>query len=182
MCRTVRISSPMLAVCAAALACADAPTTSSGQRRTVGALQLEAAAGSRAAVAAAEVTADTAVRWSVPPGERGTITAPQPIVAPDTVSAGEPFAVAVHTIGENGCWSADGQELRVDGRTATIVPYDAHSGAEVCTEVLGYLPHQVTVTIPTPGLAVIRVDGRRVRQGDRSWEIPVSAERTVVVR
>ena len=180
MYRSDRISPPLLVLCAAALACTGSPpTSSSGERRAVGALQLEVGAGPRAAAAG---TSDTAVHWSVPPGERGTATAPRPIVAPDTVSAGEPFEVTVHTIGENGCWRADGQELRVDGRTATIVPYDVHSGADVCTEVLGYLPHRATVTISTPGLAVIRVDGRRVRQGDRSWEIPVRAERTVVVR
>jgi hypothetical protein len=125
---------------------------------------------------------DGSVRWTVPPGERGTITAPRPIEAPNEVEAGKPFTATIHTIGQNGCWSAEGQNLTVEGNLAAVVPWDVHSGADVCTEVLGYLPHRVEITFTTPGRAVIRVDGRRARQGDRTWELPVSAEKEISVR
>lgn len=147
-------------------------------RRVLGALQLERPEGQASEAAGP----DTPVQWSVPPGERGTVVPPNVLVAPDTVRAGVPFTVTVHTIGVSGCWRADGQDVSVADGVATITPWDAHSGAEVCTEVLGYLPHQAQVTFATPGVAVVRVAGRRLRLGDRTWEQPVSAQRTLVVR
>jgi hypothetical protein len=166
---------------AATTACDDSSTNPAGAQRVLGALQLETAA-TAAARAAAEAGGDDPVKWSVPPGGHGTVTAPRPIEAPDSVRVGERFQVTVHTIGENACWRADGQDVRVEGSVATIVPWDAHSGAEMCAEVLGHLAHRVDVTFAAPGQATIRVNGRRVRQADRTWEQPVSAERTVVVR
>lgn len=121
------------------------------------------------------------VTWSAAPGDTD-IAPPQVIGAPDTVSAGQAFEVVTHTVGPSGCWRADGQSVETDGRTVVLKPYDAHSGAEVCTMVLGFLPHRSTVVLIEPGEWTLKVEGRRLRIGDDVWEEPIWAARTVVVR
>lgn len=126
-------------------------------------------------------TGNAGVAWTVPPGE-DTRVPDQVLAAPDTVAAGEAFLVRVRTIGENGCWRAQRQELSVSGRIAELRPFDAHSGARVCTDVLLYLEHASTLTLHERGDWVLRVSGRRVAAGGSGKDVGVSAEKRIVVR
>lgn len=127
------------------------------------------------------VSPDSAVSWDRPPGD-GTFTAPQTIVVPDTVAVGEAFSVIVYSIGINGCWGPDGQDDTVAVRIIEITPYDLHSGADACTEILSFLPHEETFTVDQPGEWTIRARGRRVRGSDPDDSTPVVAERIIVAR
>jgi hypothetical protein len=160
-----------------ATACAESNTAPSDVGPRPGVLQLEHYNG---VVTNVEGTADLAVRWTLDPVN--VVAPPRVIVVPDTVDAGAAFDVTVFTIGESGCWSAAGQEVTVSGRLVEMRPYDVHSGAEICTLVLGYLRHGAVLRLEERGEWVIRVHGRRARHGDDSWEAPVSVEKTVVVR
>jgi hypothetical protein len=121
------------------------------------------------------------VVWTVDAGS--SVLAPRaPLVAPDTVAAGEPFDVVVTTIGLSGCWRAGGQAVQVGDGVVTLTPGDVRSGAHVCTQILADLRHSSRVTIVTPGEWTLRVAGRRVRHGDDAWQEPATAETKVVVR
>ncbi|HEX2168252.1 MAG TPA: hypothetical protein VHG09_13545, partial [Longimicrobiales bacterium] len=109
-------------------------------------------------------------------------TAPDVLVAPDTVGAGQAFEIRTNTVGWNGCWRSDGQTVATVGRVVVIRPYDSHSGSEVCTDVLLLLAHSSTLVLDEPGEWTLRVDGRQLRMGDDVSEQPISAERTIVVR
>ena len=124
---------------------------------------------------------DTTVLWSRKP-EGNVLTAPQPILAPDTVQAGNPFDVVVSTIGLDGCWRAGGETKDVRDGVVELAPFDVHSGASICTDIVQYLQHHVVLELPAPGVWAIRVQGRRVRFGNRAWEEPVVAEKLVVAR
>jgi hypothetical protein len=124
---------------------------------------------------------DGTVRWTVPPAADVRVPG-RVLAAPDTVAAGETFDVAVTTIGLSGCWSASGQDLRERAGVIELTPTDAHSGAGVCTDVLLELEHRSSLAIALPGEWTVRVRGRRVRLGHATWEEPVAAEKTVVVR
>jgi hypothetical protein len=160
-----------------AAACAESNTAPSDAGPRPGILQLEQYQG---AVTQFEGVVDLGIRWTVDP--ENVVAPPRVIVTPDTVEAGAAFDVTVFTIGQSGCWSAAGQEVTLSGRVVEIRPYDVHSGAEICTLVLGYLRHGAIVRLEERGEWVIRVHGRRARHGDDTWEAPVSVEKTVVVR
>lgn len=122
-----------------------------------------------------------AVRWSVVPED--DVLVPSPVVlAPDTVDAGRAFDVVVTTIGPNGCWAASDQQVEVRDGVVDLTPTDMHSGAQACTEILLYLGHRATLTLDEPGEWMLRVIGRRIRQGDAAWEEPVAVEKAIVVR
>ena len=121
------------------------------------------------------------VVWTV--DARSSVLSPRaPLVAPDTVAAGEAFDVVVTTIGLSGCWRVGGQEVQVGNGVVTLTPADVHSGAHVCTQILSDLRHSSRVTIATPGEWTLRVAGRRVRHGDDAWQEPATAETKVFVR
>ncbi len=162
---------------AAAVACAEATSTAAPTQR-IGTLQLER----EPRTASPGSVLNSAVRRSLPPDAATVLTAPAVIDAPDTVRAGEPFRVNITTIGENGCWRANGHELQVAGNRADVVPWDAHSGADACAEVLAYLAHALEVTFPEPGTGAIRVTGARRRQHGDTRIDRLTAEQTVVVR
>lgn len=121
------------------------------------------------------------LRWDRQPGS-ADLSAPQILVAPDTVQAGRAFEVTTNTVGMNGCWRAGGQNVQIEDRTVLIAPYDAHSGAEVCTEILLFLSHRSTLVLEEPGTWTLRVSGRRVRLGDDVRYEPITAEKTIVVQ
>ena len=119
--------------------------------------------------------------WDQPPGAND-LTAPKILVAPDTVDAGKPFEVITNTVGMNGCWRADGQAVKISGRTVELEPYDAHSGSEICTQILLFLEHRSTLVLNESGTWTLRVSGRRVRIGDEIRDEPITAEKTIVVQ
>jgi hypothetical protein len=160
-----------------AAACAESSTEAEFAGPRPGILQLESYVG---AVTQLDQGVDGAVRWT--PDPENVVAPPRVIIVPDTVQAGSAFDVTVYTIGESGCWTAAGQEVSVTGRVVEIRPYDTHSGADICTQVLGFLRHGAVLRLEEAGEWVIRVRGRRVRHGDPVWEAPVSVEKTVIVR
>lgn len=161
---------------AIAAGCSDA-TGPDPSLREVGILQLVP----MAATMEGATSPDSAISWDRPPGD-STYTAPQTIVVSDTVVVGEAFSVIVYSIGVNGCWGPDGQDDTVTGRVIEITPYDLHSGADACTEMLIFLPHEETFTVDQPGEWTIRARGRLVRAGDPDSSTPVVAERITIAR
>lgn len=173
-----RIRSSFMVVLAAGFlvaTCTD-PAEIGGDSRHLGILQLEGSSNPSGAS-----NGDNAVHWDPTPSA-GDITPDPVLVAPDTIAAGQPFNVTVHTIGESGCWGADGMKLSPFGRTVELKPYDVHSGHEVCTAVILNLEHGTSLTLDEPGEWLLRVSGRKARRGDESWEIPVKVEKTIVVQ
>lgn len=175
MCLLVRRTTRLLAGAALLIGCND-PAGPRGSDLQLGVLQLEGYA------AAAQTASDPnrGVTWTLPPDSEVHLP-PAVIEAPDEVNAGEPFVVTVTTIGLSGCARAEKQEVSISGRTVELKPYDVYVG-EICTAILLYLTHDSTITLDSPGEWTIRVSGRRARYGDQTWETPVAAEKTIVVR
>lgn len=101
---------------------------------------------------------------------------PLVVEAPDTVVAGAEFVVMVRTYG-GGCTSKGPTSVDVSGNTATVVPWDRESGANVCTLILKYFRHTAAVRFGTPGDAVLIIRGRKEPGGEL-----VERERTIHVR
>lgn len=100
-----------------------------------------------------------------------------PIVvqAPDTVQAGTGFDVQVRTYG-NGCISEDGTDVHVAASVVEVRPFDIHSGAAVCNDILNMFDHRTTVTLAESGSFEIRFIGMAM-PGDST----VTIVRSVVV-
>lgn len=175
MCLLVRRTARLVAGAALLLGCSD-PVEPLVADPHLGVLQLEGY------TVAAQTTSDPnrGVTWTLPPDSEVHLP-PAVIDAPDEVDAGQPFVVTVTTIGLSGCARAEKQEVNISGRTVELKPYDVYVG-EICTAILLYLSHESTITLGSPGEWTIRVSGRRARYGDQSWETPVAAETTIVVR
>ena len=86
---------------------------------------------------------------------------PVVIEVPDTVVAGVPFTVGVHTYG-GGCERMGPTELTVDARSAVVVPYDfTETGDDVaCTAILKTFDHEVALRLDVPGEATVTIRGR----------------------
>lgn len=80
---------------------------------------------------------------------------------PHTVQAGADFDVAVRTYG-GGCISAGETDVKLDGLSVDVRPYDVHSGESVCTSELRFFDHRLTLTIAERGLAQIRFHGKEL--------------------
>ena len=104
------------------------------------------------------------------------------ITAPDRVRAGEELQVTITTFG-GGCERAGGADVRMAANTATVSVYDySAAGPEVaCTQELKRMPRTVTLRFPTPGEALIRVEGVRVGQATPPEGIPTVLERRLTV-
>ena len=156
------------------------PTFEQPRPLAVGVLQLEGA-GTMSTPTWTESGAGGSVPyWTMEPS--GALVAPRALLAPAEVMAHEPFEVRVYTIGSNGCWAAEGHVVHQAEGVVEIIPYDAHSDAEICTAVLSFLRHTVTLRLDEPGEWTLRVTGRRARLGNRVWEVPVTGETMVSVR
>lgn len=105
------------------------------------------------------------------------------IEAPDTVRVGETFPVTIRTVGLDGCWAAAGEDVTVEGLTATVVPFDSTGDREgvACTMALTSLLHEVELSFGEAGEARVRVEGRRVIGREGSETEPMSLESTVTV-
>ena len=96
-------------------------------------------------------------------------TAPPAVVAPTVVAAGERFTVTVHTWGNSDCTKPDGGDLRVEGDLVRIVPYDIipiPGHTDVCQDDYVARPHPFGLTLTRPGLARLRVVGRRASRAE----------------
>lgn len=114
---------------------------------------------------------------------------PLSIVAPDTVAAGEPFALTVttysHSLPGNLC--VDGAEdtrVRIEGVSAVVTPYDrAVHSSDGCPFVLRKIPHTAQLEFSSTGVATIIVQGRVKEEGKAfPTEDLVTVTREVVVR
>lgn len=115
------------------------------------------------------------------PGRNGALQGT--LEVPDTARVGKSFTATVRTVGRNGCWSSAGEDVSVDGLTATIVPFDSTGQREnvACTMALTSLLHEVELSFGEAGEAVVRVQGRRVIGREGSESEPMSLESTVTV-
>lgn len=100
---------------------------------------------------------------------------PVVVEVPDTVEAGVPFEVSVRTYG-GGCISKNGTDLRVDGLTADVRPYDNHSGHQICTDELRVFVHRATLAFGAAGRAEVRFHGTEKPSGSA-----IVVARTVIV-
>ncbi len=122
--------------------------------------------------------------WSPPPGdELVRLFVPAEVIeVADTVRVGVAVPIVVNSIGENGCWQANGATIEQRGDSAIVTAYDRHSGAAACTQVwTDRLRHEVTTKFPRVGTGIIRAKGRRARLADPNYSAEIVAERTVVV-
>lgn len=101
---------------------------------------------------------------------------PVVVQAPDTAQAAVPFQVLVRTYG-NGCVSKGSTGVQIAGSSIDVRPYDVHSGANVCTEVLNMFDHEATVTVEDAGSYAVRFIGRAMPGGSM-----VTIVRSVVVQ
>lgn len=150
--------------------------------RSLGALQLEAANTLPASINERALSAS--VHWSPPIDQLYSrlFVAADVIEVADTVRVGEPVSINVNSIGENGCWVADGGTMTQSGDSILIAVYDRHSGAPACTQIwTDRLQHHFSATFHTPGTNVIRAFGRRLRAGAPRYSVPVVATRMVEV-
>ncbi len=175
----------MLALSAVALgACSGAESTAPlfAGGRALATLQLESPVA--LAVSLNDRWSIASVAWFPPVnGDVTHILVPAEVIeVADTVRAGVAVPIVVNSIGENGCWQADGGTLAQRGDSALVTAYDRHSGAAACTLLwTDRLRHEFTTTFPRAGVGIIRAHGRRARLTDASYSSPIAAERTVVV-
>lgn len=160
-----------------AAGCAD-EVTGPGARRAPGVLAISGWIGN---VPARVTNGGGDLNWDRRPG-MDEISAPEILVAPDTVQVGQAFDVTAYTVGNGGCWRADGETVHIEGRVIVLKPYDAHSGSEVCTLILLFLPHRTSVVLTEAGEWTLRVQGRRLRMGDTVSDEPITAEKTIIAR
>ncbi len=159
----------VLALAVAATVAAGCTVTSGPDTETVRGILSFGPEGSGDAPATADPGGDGALQGS--------------LEAPDTVRVGESFPVTIRTVGLNGCWSSAGEDVSVDGLTATIVPFDSTGQREdvACTMALTSLLHEVELSFGEAGEAVVRVEGRRVIGREGSETEPLALEETVTV-
>ncbi len=104
------------------------------------------------------------------------------IAAPDTVRVGEPFQATVYSWGSGtvACNAPDGTSVEMVGQVVRVEVFVRVPGGEsVCTSDLRRFGQQVTATIRTPGVAVIRAVGAAMGRGHA--QAVDSTERTIVV-
>jgi hypothetical protein len=99
------------------------------------------------------------------------------VAVPDTVAAGESFAVTVRTYG-GGCTRKGETETEIDGLRATVTPYDIQTRADICTDILKQFTHTASLRFNETGTARVVVRGR----GHTPDGALLTIERTVVVR
>jgi hypothetical protein len=103
-----------------------------------------------------------------------------PIVAPDTVFAGIPFTVEIRTILPSPCWGGTQVTPTQTGSVLLLEPVDVYNANAICAQVLVFASRSTTATFTTPGVATIRVRGRRVSFVP-SEDVQATVERQVVV-
>lgn len=96
--------------------------------------------------------------------------------APDVAVVGVPFEIRIRTYG-GGCYSVGPTEVRVNGLSAMVTPYDHHSGGPICTHNLQMFDHRASVTINAAGSATIVFRGIEI-----PGELTALISRTVEVR
>jgi hypothetical protein len=119
------------------------------------------------------------IRW-MPEPRANDIVPPDVIVAPDTVFAGLTFRVQLRTILPSTCVRATRLSATQSASLLELQPFDAFDPSAVCTSTLVYATRFASATMTTPGVATIRVRGRRAGIVASDTE-EVIVERQVVV-
>ena len=104
---------------------------------------------------------------------------PVVVELPDSVDAGEAFAVHVRTYG-GGCIEMGDTEVEIAGLWAVVTPYDievTYPEGYVCTAVLAFYDHIGNVQFDQSGPAIVDVKGRK-----KPENVLISVERPVFVR
>jgi hypothetical protein len=109
------------------------------------------------------------------------------IAAPDTVTAGVPFEATISTIGSGGCWDDDGADVAYETGLALVTPFDrvttrVGGAPAACTRIFVKLPRTVRLVFGQPGVATLRVSGRKVSGGVLSTATPATVEKQIIVR
>lgn len=101
------------------------------------------------------------------------------INVPANVSAGEEFTISIVTGWHNGCAMKGHTEVRNEGATVRVTPYDVVTEAPgmMCTQALQRFTHETTVRFDFPGTAKVVIRGRPSRGAP-----VVSNERDLEVR
>ena len=76
-------------------------------------------------------------------------------LVPREVTAGESFKITVYTYGD-GCVEVGDTESDVNGRIATVTPYDFFVDRGACPQIFHTFGHEVDLTFEKPGTAEIR--------------------------
>jgi hypothetical protein len=102
----------------------------------------------------------------------------QAVFIPEGITAGRPFTVTVTTIGPSNCTRAAGARVEVEGRVATVTPYDEVYTAEDfgCYRDIGHFSRDISLTLPTAGAAVIRFRGRsfELHDEEETYDVAVT--------
>ena len=118
------------------------------------------------------------IRWELRPGTVEFYDQPITIEVPEAATVGAPVVVTVGTFG-GGCTAQGPTEVTVSGLAATVQPLDSSIVPFpdlACTEELLVFEHRVELRFAEPGVATVRVLGRREPGGG-----PFEAERTIVI-
>jgi hypothetical protein len=87
------------------------------------------------------------------------------IVVPESVRAGEDFTVTIGTTWRNTCARKDATEVRVQGASATVTPYERVTEGGACGDMVQHFTHTATLRFAQPGTAEIVVRGRASHTG-----------------
>ena len=93
---------------------------------------------------------------------------PAQIQVPTTARVGEPALIQVTTYG-GGCVSVETTEVVVTDDGAEITPYDRRREGN-CTAIRLEFDHNAAIRFDTPGLKVIRVNGRKMYFGGGEFQ------------
>ena len=77
---------------------------------------------------------------------------------PDSLERGTPLTVRVLS-GGGGCHEVGGTDVRIEGLTAEITPFDYEYKNANCAAVVLQFDHVITLTFGDVGMATIRVYG-----------------------
>ena len=98
----------------------------------------------------------------------------QAIRFPSEAVANQPFNVTVTTIGSSSCTRADGATATVDKDVVTVTPYDFIAPSNTpCTRDLHPFPRTVSVTVPSAGLATMRLKTRMPDGTNKTFEFSI---------
>lgn len=89
------------------------------------------------------------------------------IAVPETVQAGESFAVMVTTYGLSGCWRMRTTKVEVEDLEATVTPFDVDLTEDrvACTAAIQDFVHTAALSFDRPGTAQVTIRGRELPGG-----------------
>ena len=118
-------------------------------------------AGALLLLAAASACSPTGPDTIVAPGILELYDTSAETAVPPSAVVGQPFEVAVHTLGPSGCYSLGNTEVEQSARSADIAPFDRVRQDGGCNDMVYELRHVVQIVFTQPGVATIRFHGVR---------------------